>query len=225
MGEEGNEQIKFKLAGKNLDKIKGKLGGLSGKLTKSIFKTERFALTTQEVILDSDWKKYEVDLTGVDLKGITHPFGFELSANGGQKQIVYIKGVVYDDKPAENPLAATGEDFIEPLAAEIISNTTNGVAPATFEFGANVTGGTEPYSIEWDFNDGNQGEGQNIVHTFASAGEYNVTLTVADTEGQNASDSIEIQVAEPKIVEEEIDNSTATNATQTVFLKGTTTTK
>jgi hypothetical protein len=141
MGEEGNEKIKFKLAGKSLDKIQGKLLKKLG----SLFETERFALTTQEVSLDDDWKKYEVDLTGVDLKGITHPFAFELA--GSDEQVLYIKGVVYDEEPAEDPLPTVEEELIDPLTAEIISNSTEGTAPETFEFQANITGGTEPYSI------------------------------------------------------------------------------
>jgi hypothetical protein len=144
MGEEGDEKIKFKVAGKSLDKLQEKLG----KLTKSIFKSERFALTTNQLTLDNKWKEYEIDLSGVDLKEITHPFAFELSGNGAQKEVVFIKGVVYDNKPAEEPLAATAEDLTEPLAAGIVSNDTEGVAPATFDFEANVTGGTEPYSIK-----------------------------------------------------------------------------
>ena len=36
----------------------------------------------------------------------------------------------------------------------IISNDTEGVAPATFEFEANVTGGAEPFTYSWDFDDG-----------------------------------------------------------------------
>lgn len=129
MGEEGNEKIKFKLAGKSLDKIQDKL---TSKLTKSIFKTERFALTTEEVTLDDDWKKYEVDLTGVDLKGITHPFAFELSENGAQKQVLYIKGVVYDDEPAANALATVEEPETAPEETEEPpSNVTSADANST----------------------------------------------------------------------------------------------
>jgi hypothetical protein len=110
MGEEGDEKIKFKLAGKSLDKLEDKLGKLPDKLAKSIFKNERFALTTEQVTLDDKWKKYEVDLSGVDLKDITHPFAFELAGNSGQKQVLFIKGVVYDDQPAVDALATTAED-------------------------------------------------------------------------------------------------------------------
>ncbi len=43
---------------------------------------------------------------------------------------------------------------ITPLAGELNSNDTEGVAPATFEFDINLRGGVEPYSIDWDFGDG-----------------------------------------------------------------------
>jgi len=46
----------------------------------------------------------------------------------------------------------------EPLAVEITSSDTEGVAPATFDFEANVTGGMEPYTIRWDFGDGDSDE-------------------------------------------------------------------
>lgn len=116
MGEEGNEKIRFKVAGKSLDKIEDRLGRLQERLESrlgGIFESERFALTTQEVTLDDDWKKYEVDLSGVDLEEITHPFAFELSENGDESEVVYIKGVVYDDEPPEDALE------IEELEEEI----------------------------------------------------------------------------------------------------------
>jgi PKD repeat protein len=90
------------------------------------------------------------------------------------------------------------EESTELLTAEIISNGTQGVAPATFEFQANLTGGTEPYTYLWNFSDGSEGsDEQTVLHTFEEAGTYNVTLAATDTDNQNASDSIEISVEEP----------------------------
>ncbi|MDQ3909563.1 MAG: PKD domain-containing protein, partial [Thermoproteota archaeon] len=84
------------------------------------------------------------------------------------------------------------------LTAEIISNGTQGVAPATFQFQANITGGTPPYSYTWDFGDGSEGsDEQTVEHTFEEAGTYNVTLAAIDTDNQNISDNIEISVEEP----------------------------
>src|SRR5215216_4755305 len=103
--------------------------------------------------------------------------------------------------PEEEELAE--EEPTELLTAEIISNATEGIAPATFEFQANLTGGTEPYTYLWDFGDGSEGsDEQSVAHTFEEAGIYNVTLAATDTDNQNASDSIEINVEAPPTEEE-----------------------
>lgn len=128
MGEEGDERVRFKLAGKSLDKIQDRTQERPGRSLdrvepEGIFTTERFALATQEVILDDHWKKYEVDLRGVDLRDITHPFALELLGNEDEKQVIYIKGVVYDEALPEDPLATVTEGVLaDPLAANIISN-------------------------------------------------------------------------------------------------------
>jgi hypothetical protein len=207
MGEEGNEKIKFKIAGKSPDNIQDRP---PNRPTNSIFESEKFALTTEEVTLASDWRRYEVDLSGVSLDDITHPFGFELSkGNGAQKQVIYIKGLVYDDEPVEEAyaLATVKEEEVttqQPLTVEIISNGTQGVAPATFEFQVNITGGIEPYTINWNFSDGSEeSKEQTVLHTFDQAGSYNVTLTITDTDDQTASDSVEIRVEEGTGMDEE----------------------
>ncbi len=103
--------------------------------------------------------------------------------------------------------AAAGATQTEPLIVEIIASDTEDTAPATFEFEANVTGGTAPYTISWDFGDGsveeNDEEDEDVEHTFDEAGSYSVSLTVTDSRGQSASDSIEVTVEEPPVVEEE----------------------
>jgi hypothetical protein len=86
---------------------------------------------------------------------------------------------------------------------EIVSNGVEGEAPATFEFDAHITGGTEPYAISWNFGDGTEGsEEQSVMHTFDEAGTYNVIATVTDSDGQTASDSLEIRVEETSTGEE-----------------------
>ena len=110
------------------------------------------------------------------------------------------------------------EETTRILTAGIISNSTEGVAPATFEFQANLTGGTEPYTYLWDFGDGSEGsDEQTVLHTFEEAGIYNVTLTATDTDNQDASDSIEISVEEApaEVVEEEGEATTTTVQNQT----------
>jgi PKD repeat protein len=89
-------------------------------------------------------------------------------------------------------------EFTELLTAEIISNGTQGVAPATFEFQANITDGAPPYSYNWDFGDGSEGsDEQTVEHTFEEAGTYDVSFVVTDADNEEASNSIEISVEEP----------------------------
>jgi PKD repeat protein len=94
------------------------------------------------------------------------------------------------EPPTQEP--PTGDSF----TAEIISSGTRGVAPATFEFEANAIGGTEPYTYSWDFGDGSseESEEETISHTFEEAGSYEVSLTVTDSNGRTASDSIVVTV-------------------------------
>jgi PKD repeat protein len=92
----------------------------------------------------------------------------------------------------------------QPLTVEITSNDTEATAPAAFEFEADITGGIEPYAINWNFGDGSSDDDADIVdHTFEEAGSYNVNLTVTDSRGQSASDSVEITLEEAPPAEEE----------------------
>jgi PKD repeat protein len=104
----------------------------------------------------------------------------------------------------------SAEAPIEPLIVEITSDAEEGdIAPATFEFEADVAGGTGPYTYSWDFDDDGDDEDngeddeQTVSHTFEEAGSYDVDLTVTDSGGQNASNSIEVTVEEAPVEEEE----------------------
>ena len=86
-------------------------------------------------------------------------------------------------------------------SVDIISNATESIAPATFEFEANVTGGIEPYTYRWNFGDGSGGEQSNtqiVLHTFDTAGAYNVSLLVTDNQNQVTFDSMTITIEEPE---------------------------
>jgi PKD repeat protein len=101
--------------------------------------------------------------------------------------------ITVNEPPPPPPTTIT-----EPLTVGIISNGTEGIAPATFEFQANLTGGTEPYTYLWNFgDDSEESDEQTVLHTFEEAGTYNVTLAATDTDNQDASDSIEITVEAP----------------------------
>src|SRR5829696_6169852 len=99
-----------------------------------------------------------------------------------------------------------GTTTTEPLTAEITSNYTaddDHVAPATFSFAADASGGTGPYTVNWNFgDDSEESDEESVVHTFNEAGNYTVTLTTTDSEGETASDTLEITVEESPTDEE-----------------------
>src|SRR5215217_1165348 len=100
-------------------------------------------------------------------------------------------------RTASDSIRITVEPSPPLTSVEIISSDAEGVAPATFEFEADVAGGTEPYNYRWNFgDDGRSSNEQTVSHTFEEAGRYNVRLTVTDSIGQRASDSVQITVEE-----------------------------
>jgi hypothetical protein len=96
-GEQGGEKVKFKIGGKDAADDVSK--------HKGIFKSKRFALSTEEVALKNDWKKYEVDLRTSDLADVTTPFGIEISKGQDSKsQVFYVKGITLDDTNPDSSL-------------------------------------------------------------------------------------------------------------------------
>jgi PKD repeat protein len=52
-------------------------------------------------------------------------------------------------------------------------------------------------SYDWDFGDGNSGDGKTVTHTYEKAGTYKVTLTVVDSAGREgrATEEVEVKAA------------------------------
>jgi PKD repeat protein len=65
---------------------------------------------------------------------------------------------------------------VQPISASINSNPLVGCAPATGTFSASVISVVPITSYAWTFGDGGTGTGQNVSHTYASAGTYTVRL-------------------------------------------------
>ena len=56
-------------------------------------------------------------------------------------------------------------------------------------FSGTVTG-TAPFLFQWDFGDGGSGTGSSVVHTFAAAGDYTVTMTATNACGSDAVNNL-----------------------------------
>lgn len=103
-----------------------------------------------------------------------------------------------DETPTATETATdTATPTPAPPTAQIAANQTTGQAPLTVSFDA--SGSTDPNGdIEgyvWRFKDGSPPqEGQNVTHTFRTAGEYEVELTVIDSQGNRDTTTITVTV-------------------------------
>ena len=86
--------------------------------------------------------------------------------------------------------------------ASFIANPNSGEVPLEVSFNASNSSDNDGsiISYTWDFKDGNVGSGKIVNHTFSSAGNYNVKLTVTDNGGATGSTTKEIEVISGTIV-------------------------
>lgn len=68
-------------------------------------------------------------------------------------------------------------------------------------FKVEVGEGVAPYTYQWQFGDGESSNLQQPNHTYAKAGEYNVTVITSDASGQSKTDHLTVQVASSLSVE------------------------
>jgi|GEM_PF-2323668 len=90
-----------------------------------------------------------------------------------------------------------GEVVLYPPLEADADGPYEGTAGIPIQFNGNATGGCPPYTWFWDFGDGYTSTEQNPVHTYASSGNYTVTLTVTDSRGVTANDTTYAQVYPP----------------------------
>jgi hypothetical protein len=116
MGDKGGEMVKVKIAGKN---------PTGAQKADSPFK-EKFAKSTNVIKLSNDWKRYEISLAGVDLKGITAPFAIELLKGNktSATQAIYFKFIVYEEEPVDQRFALAANTTDNATAMTTTDNAT-----------------------------------------------------------------------------------------------------
>ncbi|MFH6982811.1 LamG-like jellyroll fold domain-containing protein [Marinoscillum luteum] len=87
-----------------------------------------------------------------------------------------------------------------PIAA-FTSSATSGFLVLTVDFDASTTVDPEGHelSYDWDFGDGNTGEGVQVTHSFEQVGTFDVVLTVSDSYGGSATESTTVGVLEEQV--------------------------
>ncbi|MCX6802778.1 MAG: PKD domain-containing protein, partial [Candidatus Diapherotrites archaeon] len=78
-----------------------------------------------------------------------------------------------------------------------------GYSPLSVDFNAEAAfdydGTVQSYS--WNFGDGSTGSGRKVSHTFNSAGEYSVSLTIKDDDGASGTLAVPLQVLDKAVKE------------------------
>ncbi|MGP8125822.1 MAG: DUF4349 domain-containing protein, partial [Nitrososphaerales archaeon] len=118
--------------------------------------------------------------------------GVDQQINDAQSQILQTKTLV-DFATVDVTISETAQSV--PLSMKLTATPTNGTAPLSVTFNAIVKGGAQPYVVNYNFGDGTADQGQILIHTYETSGNYKVTVTVTDQNGTVASASTDIRVA------------------------------
>ncbi len=123
----------------------------------------------------------------------TEPSPTHIYTNSGTYTVkLTVTNAYGTDTEIKNHLISLG---MQPTAA-FAANPTNGVVPMTVQFSDQSAGTID--ARQWDFGDGVRSTEKDPVHVYASAGTYNVILTISNAYG--SSDAIKpafITVAGP----------------------------
>jgi len=117
---------------------------------------------------------------------------------------------------------SNGGDGTSPPNAEFTA-TVDANDGFTVNFDASASGDPDGGSVsyDWEFGDGSAGSGETVSHTYASAGDYTVTLEVVDDESTVATAQQTITV-DPSVipVSQDINSNTTWTSDKTYVLDG-----
>lgn len=131
-------------------------------------------------------------------------FGDGTVANGADVQKAFATPGNYEVRlavTADNGLQSVAIQQVRITAAPlppvaVISAPSQATVNQTVTFnGANSTGQNQILDYRWNFGDGGTANAVAVDHAYASAGVYNVTLTVTDSAGLSDTSTMQIQVS------------------------------
>src|SRR6266487_53886 len=92
---------------------------------------------------------------------------------------------------SQNTVAVTSPP--PPISASFTLSPSSPSGGQSVSFTASASGGNPPYSYSWSYGDGSTGTGLQSTHIYSVDGTYQVTLTVADSQG-NTGTGVEVVV-------------------------------
>ncbi|MFQ5805310.1 MAG: PKD domain-containing protein [Phycisphaerae bacterium] len=121
----------------------------------------------------------------------------------------------------ETPGGGAGIPFNLPPTPVITSDVIRGVAPLTVRFSSDrSTDDGLIVSRRWDFGDGNTSQEISPRHTFATTGDFTVSLTLTDDFDAEAARSVVIAVTEAPVAVIAVDPASAESAPAVINFDG-----
>ena len=108
--------------------------------------------------------------------------------------------LTYTPSDATSTTDPTSPTDTTALSAAIAAAPLSGTAPLTVSFNAGSSTGSIT-STEWNFGDGTTATGTTTSHVFNTAGNYTVTLTVADSQGLTSTATVAVSVASAAVTD------------------------
>ena len=104
-----------------------------------------------------------------------------------------VKGFNVPYGPQPFALVVDGTDFNRPPTASFTADQTTGDLPLTVQFTSTSTDSDGTIvGYDWDFGDGGISDVADPNHTYGTAGEYEVTLTVTDDDGASSTSAPQV---------------------------------
>ena len=138
--------------------------------------------------------------------GGTEPYSYSWTFGDGQTSTssnpshayatagTFTATLVIHDALSRTAQATFSVTTYNPLQITASADKTNGNSPLTVQFSCSASGGSPAYSYSWTFGDGATSTEANPSHKYQTAGTYDVTLVVTDSQSRQKTYSTTITV-------------------------------